>query len=196
MGWGPPRPRRGPGRRGGEGQHAVGGLGGTWSVAANRGGAWRRAGAMRDARRPAPAPPGRPTPRQVTFTALGFLKGYSRQYGTIKPLGPDTFQVRGCVHMWWGGVEGGRWAVGLVARGAALCTRATPAACRPCAACGCPTAPRRRSLKPAPAPHPLAFHQPPPTAVHHSRRAQHRCGRAAAARVRHQSPHPGRLPGR
>jgi hypothetical protein len=31
---------------------------------------------------------------EVTFKTLGFLPGYSRQYGTIKPLSGDTFLVR------------------------------------------------------------------------------------------------------
>eukprot|EP00882_Tetradesmus_deserticola_P030072 GHRQ01033731.1.p1 GENE.GHRQ01033731.1~~GHRQ01033731.1.p1 ORF type:complete len:230 (+),score=61.77 GHRQ01033731.1:960-1649(+) len=32
---------------------------------------------------------------EVTFKTLGFIPGYSRQYGTIKPLSGDTFLVRG-----------------------------------------------------------------------------------------------------
>jgi hypothetical protein len=31
---------------------------------------------------------------EVTFKTLGFIPGYSRQYGTIKPLSGDTFLVR------------------------------------------------------------------------------------------------------
>jgi hypothetical protein len=33
---------------------------------------------------------------EVTFKTLGFIPGYSRQFGTIKPLSGDTFLVRGC----------------------------------------------------------------------------------------------------
>ena len=32
---------------------------------------------------------------EVTFKALGFLPGFSRQYGTIKPVSGDTFVVGG-----------------------------------------------------------------------------------------------------
>jgi hypothetical protein len=32
---------------------------------------------------------------EVTFKTLGFIPGYSRQYGTIKPLSGDTFLVCG-----------------------------------------------------------------------------------------------------